>query len=136
MLLNSPNNPTGAVYPRQDLEQIGQDTDRDNFMSAEQSVTYGIIDKVLELEEERREGVNRYVVEQEVMGQVSKIAFERTTVTGPDGSEFGRGLAEYSKEEAVRIAGCQSEAIEEKLGYRGRAVVVHRDELVLFNDDS
>ena len=58
------------------------------------------------------------------------------SITGPDGSEFGRGLAEYSKEEAVRIAGCQSEAIEEKLGYRGRAVVVHRDELVLFNDDS
>ena len=44
-----------------------------------------IIDKVLQLEEERREGVNRYVVEQEVMGQVSTIAFERTTVTGPDG---------------------------------------------------
>jgi hypothetical protein len=44
-----------------------------------------IIDKVLRLQEERREGVNRYVVEQEVMGQVSKIAFERTTVTGPDG---------------------------------------------------
>jgi hypothetical protein len=44
-----------------------------------------IIDKVLELEAERREGVNRYVVEQEVMGQVSKITFERTTVTGPDG---------------------------------------------------
>ena len=44
-----------------------------------------IIDKVLELDEERRKGVNRYVVEQEVMGQVSKVAFERTTVTGPDG---------------------------------------------------
>jgi hypothetical protein len=44
-----------------------------------------IIDKVLKLEEERREGVNRYIVEQEVMGQVSKITFERTTVTGPDG---------------------------------------------------
>jgi len=44
-----------------------------------------IIDKVLELEAERREGVNRYVIEQEVMGQVSKITFERTTVTGPDG---------------------------------------------------
>ena len=28
-----------------------------------------IIDKVLELDQERREGVNRYVVEQEVMGQ-------------------------------------------------------------------
>jgi uncharacterized membrane-anchored protein YhcB (DUF1043 family) len=44
-----------------------------------------IIDKVLELDEERRKGVDRYVVEQEVMGQVSKVAFERTTVTGPDG---------------------------------------------------
>jgi hypothetical protein len=44
-----------------------------------------IIDKVLKLEQERREGVNRYIVEQEVMGQVSKITFERTTVTGPDG---------------------------------------------------
>jgi len=44
-----------------------------------------VIDKVLELDEERRKGVNRYVVEQEVMGQVSKITFERTTVTGPDG---------------------------------------------------
>ncbi|NCF25489.1 MAG: hypothetical protein GWP60_13220 [Gammaproteobacteria bacterium] len=45
-----------------------------------------IIDKVLELDEERRKGVNRYVVEQEVMGQVSTITFERTTVTGPDGT--------------------------------------------------
>ena len=44
-----------------------------------------IIDRVLELDEERRKGVDRYVVEQEVMGQVSKVAFERTTVTGPDG---------------------------------------------------
>ena len=37
-----------ARHTGQDLEQIGQDTDRDNFMSAEQSVTYGIIDKVLD----------------------------------------------------------------------------------------
>lgn len=44
-----------------------------------------IIDQVLKLEQERREGVNRYIVEQEAMGQVSKITFERTTVTGPDG---------------------------------------------------
>jgi hypothetical protein len=44
-----------------------------------------IIDRVLTLEQERREGVNRYVVEQEVLGQVSTITFERTTVTGPDG---------------------------------------------------
>lgn len=29
------------------VEQIGKDTDRDNFMSAEQAVEYGMIDKVL-----------------------------------------------------------------------------------------
>ncbi len=51
------------------------------------------------------------------------------------GKELGRGLAEYSHEEAQRIAGSQSEQIEEKLGYRGRSVMVHRDELVLFDHD-
>ena len=30
-----------------DIEQIGRDTDRDNFMSADQAVEYGMIDKVL-----------------------------------------------------------------------------------------
>ena len=54
------------------------------------------------------------------------------SISGPDGRELGRGLAEYSYDEAVRIRGCQSELIEELLGYRGRAVMVHRDELVLF----
>jgi len=44
-----------------------------------------IIDKVMKLQDERREGVNRYIVEQEALGQVSTITFERTTVTGPDG---------------------------------------------------
>jgi ATP-dependent Clp protease protease subunit len=42
-----------ARHTGQDLEQIGQDTDRDNFMSAEQSVTYGIIDKVLDTRPEQ-----------------------------------------------------------------------------------
>ena len=37
-----------ARHTGQDLEQIGQDTDRDNFMSAEQSVAYGLIDQVLD----------------------------------------------------------------------------------------
>ena len=58
------------------------------------------------------------------------------SVSGPDGRELGRGLAEYSHEEAGRIKGCQSEEIEERLGYRGRAVMVHRDELVLFGNDN
>ena len=58
------------------------------------------------------------------------------SISGPDGREFGRGLAEYSHDEARRISGCQSEQIEERLGYRGRAVMIHRDELVLFGNDN
>jgi glutamate 5-kinase len=54
---------------------------------------------------------------------------------GPDGAELGRGLAEYSSSDAGLIAGCQSEQIEDKLGYRGRTVMVHRDDLVLFDSD-
>ena len=56
-------------------------------------------------------------------------------LAGPDGRELGRGLAEYSGEEAAQIAGRQSDDIEQILGYRGRAVVIHRDELVLFDND-
>jgi ATP-dependent Clp protease, protease subunit len=37
-----------AKHTGQPIETIERDTDRDNFMSAEQSVTYGLIDKVLE----------------------------------------------------------------------------------------
>jgi glutamate 5-kinase len=51
------------------------------------------------------------------------------------GNELGRGLAEYSDEEAERLAGCRSEQFEDRLGYRGRSVMVHRDELVLFDND-
>ena len=58
------------------------------------------------------------------------------TVVGPNGTELGRGLTEYSDTDALRLRGCQSEQIEEKLGYRGRSVMIHRDELVLFDSDS
>lgn len=57
-------------------------------------------------------------------------------ITGPDGTELGRGLAEYSDDEAGRLVGCQSDQIEKKIGYRGRSVMVHRDELVLFDSDN
>jgi ATP-dependent Clp protease protease subunit len=36
-----------AHHTGQPLEKIQQDTDRDNFLSAEQAVNYGLIDKVL-----------------------------------------------------------------------------------------
>jgi glutamate 5-kinase len=57
------------------------------------------------------------------------------TLVGAQGNELGRGLTEYSSEEATLLAGCHSEQIEERLGYRGRSVMVHRDELVLFDHD-
>jgi glutamate 5-kinase len=56
-------------------------------------------------------------------------------VLGENGGEVGRGLAEYSSEEAGVIAGCRSEDIEERLGYRGRSVMLHRDDLVIFEHD-
>lgn len=36
-----------AYHTGKDIEQIQSDTDRDNFLSAEESVTYGLVDKVL-----------------------------------------------------------------------------------------
>jgi glutamate 5-kinase len=57
------------------------------------------------------------------------------TLVDSTGSELGRGLAEYSDEEATALMGCRSEGIEERLGYRGRSVMVHRNDLVLFDHD-
>jgi ATP-dependent Clp protease protease subunit len=36
-----------AAHTGQDVERIERDTDRDNFMSADEAVSYGLIDKVL-----------------------------------------------------------------------------------------
>ena len=49
------------------------------------------------------------------------------------GRELGRGLATYASDEVTEICGCRSQEIESRLGYRGPAVVVHRDDLVLFD---
>lgn len=49
-----------------------------------------------------------------------------------EGVELGRGLAAYSSDEATAIKGCHSEEIAGILGYRGRSVMVHRDDMVLF----
>lgn len=37
-----------AHHTGQDIDVIARDTDRDNFMNAEQAVTYGLVDKVME----------------------------------------------------------------------------------------
>jgi len=60
---------------------------------------------------------------------------DAVTLVGANGEELGRGLAAYASEEATEIIGCRSEQIEPKLGYRGRTVMVHRDDLVLFGSE-
>ncbi len=47
------------------------------------------------------------------------------------GRVVARGLVAYSSGDVQRIMGRQSSDIEQLLGYRGRAAVVHRDDLVL-----
>ncbi|MBL8201821.1 MAG: ATP-dependent Clp endopeptidase proteolytic subunit ClpP [Chromatiales bacterium] len=45
-----------AAHTGQSLEQVGQDTDRDRFMSGADAVAYGLIDSVLERRGETRKG--------------------------------------------------------------------------------
>lgn len=61
-------------------------------------------------------------------------AFERgdaVTILGPGGEVLGCGLSAYASEDAERIAGHRSDQIEAILGWRGRDVMVHRDDLAL-----
>ena len=61
-------------------------------------------------------------------------AFERgdaVAIRVEQGGEAGRGLVAYSAADARRIVGHKSREIERILGYRGRAEMIHRDDLVL-----
>lgn len=63
-----------------------------------------------------------------------KGAFERGAVldiTDEAGVLVARGLSAYSSEDARRIIGHNSSEIEGLVGYRGRAELVHRDDMVL-----
>jgi glutamate 5-kinase len=51
-------------------------------------------------------------------------------IVGPDGREVGRGLTRYDAEDAARIAGLRSDAIEPALGYTA-GPMVHADDLAL-----
>ena len=52
-------------------------------------------------------------------------------IKGPDGQIIAKGITAYSSEDAARIAGLQSDQVEQELGYRGRPALVHRNDLVL-----
>ena len=47
-----------------------------------------------------------------------------------------RGIAAYSSDEANAIRGQRSDQIESILGYRGRSVIVHRDDLVWVDNEN
>lgn len=57
------------------------------------------------------------------------------SLVGPSGKEFGRGLATYEAKEAARIAGRRSQEIERILGFDEGPALVHRDDLVLLDDE-
>ena len=50
-------------------------------------------------------------------------------ILGPDGTEIAIGLIAYDADAARKIAGRQSREIETLLGYKGRDVLVHRDDM-------
>lgn len=47
------------------------------------------------------------------------------------GDLIGKGITAYGADDANRIAGLQSDAVEAELGYRGRPALVHRNDLIL-----
>jgi len=60
--------------------------------------------------------------------------FERGScvrVCGLDGTEFARGIVDYSRQEIEKILGRKTSEIEHILGYRYGDEVIHRDNLVI-----
>ncbi|MFQ5882725.1 MAG: glutamate 5-kinase [Candidatus Methylomirabilales bacterium] len=53
------------------------------------------------------------------------------SILGAEGEEFARGLVNYSADEVERIKGRRSGEIEKVLGYKHSDEVVHRDNLVI-----
>jgi glutamate 5-kinase len=56
---------------------------------------------------------------------------DTVSVLAPDGSEIARGITAYSENDANRILGKRSSAIEGILGFRARDEIIHRDDLVI-----
>ena len=60
---------------------------------------------------------------------------DTVSVLERDGAEIARGMIAYSDRDAARIIGKRSADIEALLGFRGRAEMIHRDDLVLMRAD-
>lgn len=64
-----------------------------------------------------------------VAGSFSKG--DAVLVRSIDGRDLGRGLCGYSADDARLIMGHKGSEIEDRLGYRGREEIIHRDDLAL-----
>ena len=52
-------------------------------------------------------------------------------ILAADGRKIGQGLSRYTAAEAEAIRGARSSEIEARLGYPGRAALIHRDDMAL-----
>lgn len=52
-------------------------------------------------------------------------------VKGPGGETVAKGVTAYDASDIQRISGAHSDELENRLGYRGRPAIIHRDDLVL-----
>lgn len=53
------------------------------------------------------------------------------SVCDEKGKEFAKGMVNYNARDCARIAGCQSEEIAQRLGFKNYDEVLHRDNIVL-----
>jgi len=60
---------------------------------------------------------------------------DTVSILAADGVEVARGIAAYSDSDAARIMGRQSSEIEAVLGFRGRAELIHRDDMVMLQHE-
>ena len=56
---------------------------------------------------------------------------DAVTIVTLEGQQIGKGLSEYSSEQAKRIIGAQSHEIENILGFKYRDTLIHRDDMVV-----
>lgn len=59
---------------------------------------------------------------------------ECVSLLDESGCEFARGLVKYSSDEIAAIAGAKTGEVEKRLGYKGTDEVIHRDDLVVLED--
>ena len=60
---------------------------------------------------------------------------DTVSIVTTEGREIARGLVAYDAGDAQRILGLKSSEIEKVLGFRGRDVLIHRDDMVLIGTE-